>query len=443
MSNGTLDPAAQKLAHLIFSENAYVFACIQRLSANLLRHGLLAQRGENPATPDFERVVERYYVPFCKDALREMLLFGIVTWDITTTAEGVQVPHVIPGHMLHYTYEYPKKSTTAVFKAIFTMTNQVIKRVAIWEPPDMSEHCISSAITRCSKMHTFESALLSNALAADTKIASTPLLLENTATNNGFWALRNYQPFAAQPRTFHGFDQNAAAAEHFEQNFSEPVTRVDERLMQLQESYVQKLNTIGSVESMELSKTQGAPKDDAGIPRMQLPPHTRATQASFSSTRSDLVSILSIGLRRVCAALNVPVHIFEHSGSHQSEGALRMRQCEFDEATQIYRPFLNNLLTEALRACTAADDFLLGVLTQDERFDVKPTLTIQGLSLCTSDLLEYFKLGIVDKYTVQKHLEVEYGIELAPDHGTAGAPADARGDRSGRNGTEAVGTGEE
>jgi len=251
---------------------------------------------------------------------------------------------------------------------------------------------------------------MSNALVADQKIANAPLVLENTAGNTGFWALKSYQPFAAQPRTFHNFDQEAAASEHFDQNFANPVQRVDERLMELQESYAHKLNTIGSVESMEFSKAQK--KQDDTVPRMQLPPHTHATNISFSQTRGDLVSLMGINLERICAALGISRTLFNGQSGLQGEGSLRMVQRQFDEVTRIYRPFINSLLTDAVRLCTEADDFLMGFVSGSDHFQTKPTLELLVPGVQTSELIELYSKGLVDREYVRKQIEVDYGLCL-------------------------------
>jgi hypothetical protein len=447
MSGGSLDPDAQILAHTIYTENAYAYACIERLGASVVRKGLRAFRGESPSTPEFDRILEQYYIPFCRDVIREVLVYGIVSWDTADVEGNVRVPFVVPGHTVRYSFEHPPKSARAVVSGVYGATGAKIAYVSVWETPDFAARTICSAMMRCAQMHRFESQLMTNALEADRKIASTPLVLENTAAQSGFWALRNYQPFAAQPRTFHNFDPEAAAGEHFQQNFGDPVQRVDERLMALQDSYVQKLNTIGSVESMEFSRTQGQQHTD--VPRMQLPPHTHAANVSFSQTRGDLVGIMGINLDRICAALGVPRTLFQSQGTHQSEGALLRSQRQFDEITRIYRPFLNALLTEALRACTAADDFLMGVVTGDARFTVQPHLEVHVGGIEVPELLDLYKAGIIERDFVRKQLEIEYGICLSVDprepspcaeDGAAGAAAD---DGGGGDGAQAVGAGKE
>lgn len=403
----TLDTAMQKLTHTVYKENPYAFACVNRVAANVVRYGLKAMRGDDPATPEFEIVLERYYVPFCKEVLREVLLYGIVAWDVVKT-DGQTVPYVIPGHLMRYTFEYGKNSSYATIKGVHIPTSIEAANVVIWETPDYAERTVSSALSRCVRMHQFESQLLTNAACNDQKIANAPLVLENTATQGGFWALRGYQPFAAQPRTFHNFDQGAAASEHFEQNFGDPVQRVDERLMELQDSYVQKLNTIGSVQAMEFSRTQEEQQD--AVPRMQLPPHTRAANVSFSQTRGDLTSIMNLNLDRICAAMGIPRSVFQSQAMHQSEGALRRSQRQFDEVTRIYRPFLNTLLTEAIGMCTAEEDFFLGVATGDDRFAVHPTLELLVSGVETNELIDLYKAGLVEREYVQRQIETDYGL---------------------------------
>jgi hypothetical protein len=442
---GTLNESMQELVYTLYTENAYAMACIEKIVSSLTRHGIRGTRGTEEATNEFQRVIDEHYLSFCKDVIREILVFGIVAWGLEKIPSGRRVPVVSPGHITRFSYDFKKGGIKPRFSATHTMTGTRIKNVWVWMAPDLRTKSVRSPLSRCVPMHVFETQLMAHAEMVDRRIAATPLVLENTAASGGFWALRpgGYEPYATQPNTFHNLDQREAENSHFQSNFSDPVRRVDERLIELQDSYVKKLNTIGNMDAIAISRMQGGAEE---VPRMQLPPHTRVSNVSYAHTRSDLSALLSINTDRICSALNVPRGAFEMQTGSRGEGAVRLVQQQFDESTNSYRYFLNSLLTAALEACTASDDLLFGVVTGDERFAVKPELTLRRAPAQTSDLIDLYKNGFIDRECILTKIENDLGICAARStparDGTGRPPATGRGGGGGDSPSES-GTEEE
>jgi hypothetical protein len=73
--------------------DATMQACLKVISSTCLAHGV----GIEPnATPKFLDFVQRYYLPFCEDALRFMFVCGFVPWRLRKIDTGVLIPETIP-----------------------------------------------------------------------------------------------------------------------------------------------------------------------------------------------------------------------------------------------------------------------------------------------------------------------------------------------------------
>jgi hypothetical protein len=404
----------QDLCFLLYSENAVAFSCVERMASNLVRNGLEATRDGEEATPEFQDVVDKYYQPFCKDIVREILLYGIVSWGTQMVNDQLTVPVVLAGNTVQYTYSYKRKrSFRPDIQGIHSPSGQKVPHVAVYTPPDLKSKTIRSAISRCVPMHIFENRMLVHAEVAERKIAGAPVVLENTAANSGFWAYKATERQETLP-AFGGFDTTDLgdnSAEEFQREFRDNVKGVDETLMRLQDSYTRKLNTIGSIEEIEMSQLQNAGKagkDD--IPKLQLPPHTRASTLAMNHTRSDLVAIMSVGAERISTAMGIPSRALSNTQSVVGADALKSYQKQLDEATAVFRPFVNILLTEALEVCTGPDDFLYGILTNNPRFAKRPTLKLRKNTAQTNDLIDLYKQGLIERDCVLKQIEAEFGI---------------------------------
>ena len=192
-TSGTLlEPSRQLKCYQLYQENAYAYACLEFLKTKLVENGILVTRGEQVATPEFEQVVDRYYQMFVKDALISIMVYGFVAWD-TQIVDRFRVPVVLPGTHVRVNVSLKQKEIMPVYTATYTMTNSEIPFFDMVYAPDLVNMVIDSPLCKVLPYHIFEIALLQNAARADRRNADTPLVLENTAANPGFWAMKNLE----------------------------------------------------------------------------------------------------------------------------------------------------------------------------------------------------------------------------------------------------------
>ena len=277
-----------------------------------------------------------------------------------------------------------------------------------------------------------------------------PLVLENTAANNGFWALNGLT--SQDSMTSHGTSISSRDTSFQDVSNSmgcEVEARmqcVDETLVRIQENYVKNLNTIGELDAMQQSKLYQKKKQE-NIPKLQLPPHTRVQNVSFPHTRNDLKEILRMNAQRICIALGVPPEVLikdHHVKIDQSHSMHTVLQ----RLSEI-RKFIEPILTKALLECIKGDDFVLGILTGDERFAVTPEIKILPQLPPTDELVKLHQQNLLPTRYLQTHLSKKYGFDVSEydDAPPAKKPKDSEEDGPGRDGgradVEAPGTPEE
>ena len=76
-----------------------------------LAHGVAMSHGPSKQTkPNFQRFVDMHYVPFLRNSVRAMHMYGFVPWRIMRLESGDKVPEVLPPGTFRWTVETPKES---------------------------------------------------------------------------------------------------------------------------------------------------------------------------------------------------------------------------------------------------------------------------------------------------------------------------------------------
>jgi len=73
-----------------------------------LAHGV-TMAGKKP-TPNFQQFIDMHYVPFLRNSIRAMHMYGFVPWRIMRLESGDKVPEVLPPGTFRWTVEVPKDS---------------------------------------------------------------------------------------------------------------------------------------------------------------------------------------------------------------------------------------------------------------------------------------------------------------------------------------------
>jgi hypothetical protein len=450
MDRKHLNRQKQLDCYQLYKENAYAYASINYLAAKLVENGIVVKRGRSAATTEFQEVVDRHYVAFARDSLVSMMVYGFIAWD-TQKIDKVCVPVVIPGTHLQIEIIQEHGDFLPTYQGRYVVNNEIVKSFRMTSPPDLVHMTIDSPLCKVLPYHIFEACLLQNAAKADKRNAETPLVLENLATKNGFWALK-------------GISDEAEGAAHAANISSSEIPytdignsmgcqvqsrmqSVDEALVRIQENYVKNLNTIGELDSMQQSKLYVKQKQET-LPRMQLPPHTRVQNVNFPTTRGDLRDILRMNAQRICVAIGVPPDVLikdHHVKLDQNQSMITVLQ-KINEVRKIVQP----ILTEALLECTKGDDFILALLSGDDRFSVQPEIEIVAQLPPTDELVKLHQQSLLPTKYIRTHLSQKYGFDIKeyeeedlPAKAAKVTEEDGPGRSDGRTESEAVGAAEE
>lgn len=63
---------------------------------------------------EFQRHIDRHYIPFCRAAIRALFTYGFVPWRVRSLSSGDEIPEVLPNGTFHWNTEIPSKQSTAV-----------------------------------------------------------------------------------------------------------------------------------------------------------------------------------------------------------------------------------------------------------------------------------------------------------------------------------------
>lgn len=70
--------------------------CFKIIESTCLSQGIYCSIDGKECSPEFQKHLNMYYVPFVKDALRSMIIFGFVPWRLRRVLSGDKVPEVLP-----------------------------------------------------------------------------------------------------------------------------------------------------------------------------------------------------------------------------------------------------------------------------------------------------------------------------------------------------------
>jgi len=70
--------------------------CFKIIESTCLSQGIYCSVDGTEVTDEFQKFIDKFYVPFLKDALRAMIIFGFVPWRVRRLRSGDQIPEVLP-----------------------------------------------------------------------------------------------------------------------------------------------------------------------------------------------------------------------------------------------------------------------------------------------------------------------------------------------------------
>ena len=70
--------------------------CFKVIESTCLSQGITCQINNVDCSPRFQKHLDRHYVPFLKESVRAMIVYGFVPWRVRRLHSGDQVPEVLP-----------------------------------------------------------------------------------------------------------------------------------------------------------------------------------------------------------------------------------------------------------------------------------------------------------------------------------------------------------
>lgn len=116
----------QTIGRMLYDEPV-VHRGISLLQTRCLQHGIEVRWFKNtPPTPSFARHIQRYYVPFCKDAITMALAVGFVPYIIRSEG-ALKVPEVLPlgtftWSVMRADQQYPVRKGGPLLQYVITTT---------------------------------------------------------------------------------------------------------------------------------------------------------------------------------------------------------------------------------------------------------------------------------------------------------------------------------
>lgn len=101
---------SQSLLLELVTSDPTLLQCFKVIEATCLSQGIHCRVSGGAVTPQFQRFIDEYYIPFCKSAIVAMFTYGFVPWRLRRVGRGDQVPEVLPpGTFTWYTEVGPEE----------------------------------------------------------------------------------------------------------------------------------------------------------------------------------------------------------------------------------------------------------------------------------------------------------------------------------------------
>ena len=79
--------------------------CLGIVQATCMAQGLYCKIDGELCNDKFSQFIDRYYIPFCRQAIQACFTYGFVPWYVGRTSKGDKIPIVLPTGTFHWTTE--------------------------------------------------------------------------------------------------------------------------------------------------------------------------------------------------------------------------------------------------------------------------------------------------------------------------------------------------
>ena len=95
-----------------------VLQCFGVVEATCMAQGLFCKIDGERCGDEFQRFLDKYYVPFCRQAVRAFFTYGFVPWVVRRLDDGDDIPEVLCNGTFHWYTEIPSRDARAVRQQI-------------------------------------------------------------------------------------------------------------------------------------------------------------------------------------------------------------------------------------------------------------------------------------------------------------------------------------
>lgn len=144
MRNGMRMRDISESKHLLWelvTHEPTVLQCFNIVESTCMAQGLFCKIDGEPCGEDFQRFVDRHYIPFCRQAIRSFFTYGFVPWVVRTLDDGDEIPEVLSNGTFHWYTEIPSKEPRAVRQQ--RDSGFVSYRVQITAPLEVKDHDVN------------------------------------------------------------------------------------------------------------------------------------------------------------------------------------------------------------------------------------------------------------------------------------------------------------
>lgn len=382
----TFSKTMQEYLYDAYVHDKDVYRCVSVLQRQVLQGGITIEEKGRRVTDGFESdVVKRLFVPFAKDAIREFIVYGVVTWTLVRDPITKHLyPRVFPMYRAQLHYNENLDEYTAYDEWMRPTVG-----VHVYETPDFRTQRVVSELSRVLQVTVFERALVNNAQLSDSKNARAPVAIESVLPS---------------AQTMTAVQTHNVALRRLGAPSSSDSAEDTDFMQEILTDYARIYNTARG----------GGSGNGSSIPSHTLTPGKQIRNISFPTTRGDLVHLIQYLGTCKHAGLGVPTDLVQSAGiSRQGGLSRRARSSESMEMLEHSAGPIRDAVTCLLTL----------VYVQCVHPNVDPA--VDGKSLCMADvkitippvtstddrIIDYFKLGLIPQDVMRDRLAAKYGFD--------------------------------
>ena len=393
----------------LFHHDPVTKMCRQLIVSSVLSGGIQCLKGGKDATPDFQDILDQYWMPFARDVLDSFFMFGFAVCSVATKSQRVgqrkkakvEVPVVPPFgqytmevRMDTETYEQtlhfvPLRSTIG---ADLDTRDDASKTVLLCDDgmPNVSDGAYRSRVSTLLEPYRFVQRMRNYAVQAEHIRSHPPLITQDNPDKRPVNETLSEEAFADPSELFH---------ENEERRYRKNASTMNAMLNQ--QRMASELNRAPDVIQ------DGLPHDPHTVSLTQsyhdntfhLPDGTQiATQAPMPQCRTDLAELDRLRIDKVCGTFGVPKSLVGF-GTGARQGAQEVEYRMLMRTVEAHAAVLARTLHQVYNQLYGSED------------SVEFSLPFMPLT-SIDHIQQIFHEGVISKETQGKYLLRACGLPL-------------------------------